>query len=282
VTNPEGDWEKRVVCWGRSDPQWSLLAIRFRDEHAADRLWLVRLLSQVVRQFVQPLLDAVSFDVRERLAVDPRRTTVGTAAVEGEFQDVATVHLVVQRVEAIAGRFLRFGMQRLLEFPNLFRRCQAHANLLALKLFRTSVLNSGSFPPPALTGFIGTTSLSATPVGPACPSRASGWKSRAATDGVSRVVSVLRVFACRRHYPGGTPGSGRFTRREPHFPSGCGLPRFSGGSASTLVLSRPARRSLALRPANSPSRLNDPFSRRLRRLRYLHHRSDSFRLERLS
>ena len=66
------------------------------------------------------------------------------------------------------------------------------------------------------------------------------------------------------------------------FPSGCGLPRFLGGSASTFGLSRPARRSLALRPANSPSRFNDPFSRRLRRFRYLHRRSDSFRLERLS
>ena len=125
----------------------------------------------------------------------------------GEFQDVASVHLVVQRVEAIAGRSLRFGMQRLLEFLNLCWRCEAHANLLALVPFRTLVLNSGPFPPPALPGFIGTTGLSATPVGPACPSRASGWRSRAPTDGVSRVASVLRVLACRRHYPGGTPGS---------------------------------------------------------------------------
>ncbi len=34
---------------------------------------------------------------------------------------------------------------------------------------------SGPFPPPALPGITGTTSLSATPSGPACPSRASGW-----------------------------------------------------------------------------------------------------------
>jgi hypothetical protein len=173
-------------------------------------------------------------------------------------------------------------MQRLLEFPNLFGRCEAHANLLVLMLFRTSVLNSGPFAPPALTGFIATPSLSATPRGRACPSRASRWQSRAPTDGVSRVALVLRVLACRRHYPGGTPGLCRFTRREPRFPSGCGLPRYIGGSASTLTLSRPARRSLALRPANSPSRCDDPFSRRLRRFRCLHHRSDSYRLERLS
>jgi hypothetical protein len=39
---------------------------------------------------------------------------------------------------------------------------------------RASFLNSGPFPPPELPGFPGTTSLSATPCGPACPSRASG------------------------------------------------------------------------------------------------------------
>ena len=36
-------------------------------------------------------------------------------------------------------------------------------------------LNSDPFPPPELLGFPGTTSPSATPGGPACPSRASGW-----------------------------------------------------------------------------------------------------------
>ena len=38
-----------------------------------------------------------------------------------------------------------------------------------------SFLNSGPFPPLELPSFPGTTSLSATPCGPACPSRASGW-----------------------------------------------------------------------------------------------------------
>jgi hypothetical protein len=264
----------RHAVSNRPDPQRSCFALRFGDGDPPHGLWLVRLLSQVFGQFVQPALDAVGLDVR--------RAVVGTAAVEGEFQDVATVHLVVQQVEAIAGRSLRFGMQRLLEFPNLRWRCEAHANLLVLTPLRTLVLNSGPFPPPELPGFLGTTSLSVTPVGPACPSRASGWESRAPTDGVSRVAVVLRMSACRRHYPGGTPGSCRFSGCNPHSPSGCGLPRFTGGSASTLNLSRPARRSLALRPADSPSRCDDPFSRRLRRFRCLHRRSDSFRLERRS
>ena len=56
--------------------------------------------------------------------------------------------------------------------------------------------------------------------------------------------------------------------------------RLRGGSAPTLNLSRPARCSLAFRPAHSPHRWTVRVSRRLRRLRCLHRRSDSFRLER--
>jgi hypothetical protein len=50
---------------------------------------------------------------------------------------------------------------------------------------------------------------------------------------------------------------GSLARRIFHpllLPSDCGLPRFCGGSAPTLSVSRPARRSLALRPARSRSR----------------------------
>ena len=62
------------------------------------------------------------------------------------------------------------------------------------------------FPPPALPGFVGTTSLSATPHGPACPSRASGWEDALPPLGlpVLRAISLLQT--CRRHYPGGIVG----------------------------------------------------------------------------
>jgi hypothetical protein len=63
-------------------------------------------------------------------------------------------------------------------------------------------------------------------------------------------------------------------------PGNDGLPRYSGGSAPTSPFSRPAQRSLALRPACSPSRLGDPLHQKLRQFRYLHCRSDCYRLER--
>src|SRR3954467_630083 len=105
--------------------------------------------------------------------------------------------------------------------------------------------------------------------------------TRPAAQGFPCRVGSL-VQACHRHYPGGTTGSRRFAGCDPQFPSDFGLPRFCGGSAPTSRVSRPARRSLALRPACSRGRQGDPLHRRLRRVRYLHRRSDFYRLERLS
>jgi hypothetical protein len=56
---------------------------------------------------------------------------------------------------------------------------------------RAASLNSGPFPPPELPGFLGTTSPSATPGGPACPSRASGWG----------LAPHRRGFPCCRRFP---------------------------------------------------------------------------------
>src|SRR5438552_6055764 len=92
--------------------------------------------------------------------------------------------------------------------------------------------------------------LSDSPGGPACPSRASGWDTHP-PPGVSRVASVLPVQTCRRHYPGGiVAGIGLLPGGDDG-----GLPQMSAGSAPALTVSRPARRSLTLRPVCSRSRL---------------------------
>src|SRR5215831_3918940 len=77
--------------------------------------------------------------------------------------------------------------------------------------------------------------------------------------GASRVprISVCRhavVITPVAHWVGSLAG-GLF--QPPLLASGCGLPRLFAGSASTLVISRPARRSLRLRPACSPHRHSD-------------------------
>ena len=65
------------------------------------------------------------------------------------------------------------------------------------------------------------------------------------------------------------------------FPNIIGLPRYTVGSASALAFSRPAQRSLTLRPVCSPSRLKATlYTEVLQRLCYLYRRFDCYRLER--
>ena len=75
----------------------------------------------------------------------------------------------------------------------------------------------------------------------------------------SHVATSFSFHACQRHYPGGSEG----VPASLASPSVIGLPHFSGGSAPALPVSRPARRSLAFRPACSLNRLMRPFDTRV-------------------
>ena len=113
----------------------------------------------------------------------------------------------------------------------------------------------GPFPPPALPGFSGTTDPSATlPARPAprgVPVDVCRISARA-----SRVAAFFLFHACQRHYP----GENRWVPTSLASPSAYGLPLLTGGSAPALPVSRPARRSLAFRPAGSLNRPRRPFS----------------------
>ena len=101
---------------------------------------------------------------------------------------------------------------------------------------------------------------------------------------------MLRCLSVYRHAVVNTPVArwaliARGTAYSNRFPvpSGGGLPHHCARSATTLDFSRPAQRSLAV----TACRLAEPpiatrLSRRLRRFRFLHRRSDSYRLERPS
>jgi len=56
----------------------------------------VRLLPERKRQFAEPALDAVRFDIREVLTVRARCALIGAALGPGVGQDVVTADLVVQ------------------------------------------------------------------------------------------------------------------------------------------------------------------------------------------
>ena len=87
------------------------------------------------------------------------------------------------------------------------------------------------------------------PDGPACPSRGPGWMCAASPPG----LPVLLPSSPSMRASVTTPGSGSVPASLSS-PSANGLPLKPGGSASVLSVSRPARRSLAFRPAWSLSR----------------------------
>jgi len=100
---------------------------------------------------------------------------------------------------------------------------------------RTPPLNSGPFPRPALPGVLGTAGLSATPGGPACPSRASGCGPLTRTTWGFPCCLGSPLRTCRRQYPGGTAGSGRSRDGlfQP-FPSDPATSAFPGSMAGRL------------------------------------------------
>ncbi len=113
--------------------------------------------------------------------------------------------------------------------------------------------NQGPFPPPALPGFPGTTGLSATPTGPACPSRGSGWRVPRHRRGFPCCVHPP-FCACRRHYPGGIDRCARRSLPDRCQPSpiyrrvGFRIMSFEACSAFTHV----AARTVAEPPSAAP------------------------------
>src|SRR5262245_54870332 len=230
----------------RWNPQRSLLAVCFRNVHPTDGLRTIRLLSEFLRHFTQPLLHTVRFDVRERLAVHARRAVVDATTPIGVLQHIRAIHLVVQQVEAVHGRALRFGMQRLLQLPNLRWRLQAHANLPAVATADVD-LEPGSLPSTGITRlrrYYGPLRLLRQPDLSLAGVRLV---THPLTE-VSRVASVLPVQTCHRHYPGGmVAGIKLLPGQRPRRPSptdswvGSRVKSFEACSAFTRVMACLAR-----------------------------------------
>jgi len=111
------------------------------------------------------------------------------------------------------------------------------------------------------------------------PSRASGWE---------RVCSrrlgfpVLSEVSCRLHAVAYTPAGTRAAKSLMLPPALAAFPGDGSGRLLHYQFRGLIGCSLALRPARSRIALWRPLRRRLRRLRYLHRRSDCYRLERPS
>ena len=174
---------------------------------------------------------------------------------------------------------LRFHMGRLAQLLDRCRRCQTHSSIACRSLLPAPFPDQGSFPRPALPGFIGTATLSATPRDRFRASRRHRWPAplRQPLRGASRVAHVpssAHAVATTPAEPLGVHVVLLPQRRRP--------PRIPGGSASALPFSRPARRSLLVTACALAESLRTLFHRKLQPLRCLRGRSDCYRLERPS
>ena len=168
------------IAQGRN-AQWPELGalrrrVGLRYEHPSDRIRSVVLIPERKRQFAEPPLHAIRLDIREVLTVHARCALVRAALGPGMGQDVLTADLVVQRVEAKA------RLQPSLSRVTPSAVSEHSPELLGCPISRSLTtycvcLEPRPLPSPALPGFSGTTSLSATPGRPACPSPESGWSS---------------------------------------------------------------------------------------------------------
>ena len=113
--------------------------------------------------------------------------------------------------------------------------------------------NQGPFAPPALPGLSATTGPSATLPAQAGP---RGFPVGACAPPAGLPVLLMPPSCTHAAVTTPTEATGA---RVARFPATGSLPRYSGGSASALPFSRPAQRSLTLRPARSLNRPRRPF-----------------------
>src|SRR6516164_7921446 len=94
----------------RGIPRGRSFSIRFRYPNSSHRLRSIRLPAEYVRQFVEPSLFPIRFDVRKILTVYPRCAVVCFAPLVRIGQHVFAIHLVVQQVEPIVRLLLSFHL----------------------------------------------------------------------------------------------------------------------------------------------------------------------------
>src|SRR3979490_1026033 len=178
-------------------------------------------------------------------------------------QNVFSVHLVVEQVETVVRLALRLLVQLPLKHPDLYWCFQAHRQPPLLSFFKSAsevrALPSagitrhqryrGPLRLPSLAVILTMTLEAQPPPFPALPQLPSPPPPFPDLPQFPRPPSLHAVL----NTPVDRTGPCRF------LPCSRGLPRLTGGSASTTSLSRPAQPSLPLRPAESLARLKRGF-----------------------
>src|SRR3972149_1525772 len=107
---------------GRSPPPrlWGPPPPALRDHPPPYRFWLVRPLSKLFSDAVQPLFQPRRLDVFEALPVHSRCTAVAFGQRPAVGQYVFAIDLVVEQVKAVVRLLLGLAVQLSLHHPDLF------------------------------------------------------------------------------------------------------------------------------------------------------------------
>jgi len=103
-----------------------LPAAGFGNHRPPHRLRPVGLQDEVLAQSRQPPFQARRFDHLKRHSVHSRRAAVLTGQRIGVFENVRSIDLVVEKVEAVGRLRLRLTVKLPLQAADLFRSCQTH------------------------------------------------------------------------------------------------------------------------------------------------------------
>ena len=143
----------------RWDAERALAAAGLWDHHPPHRLAPIRLRSQLLAEPGQPVLQPRRLDPLERHPVHAWRALVGACQIVRMAQNVRPPDLVVEQIEPEAGSALALPYSFLckVRIASGVRRLIANHPTSSASKTRQK---SGSFPPPALPSFIGTTTLS--------------------------------------------------------------------------------------------------------------------------
>ena len=216
-------------------------ATGLRNHHPSDRLRCVASCSNLLPQFVEPALHSVVLDAREGLSVHARRPAVRTAAAHRRGRGCLHATPCHTGSGTAASAPAWPSRRALVGASESFQELPGSRQSPHLGSFERTP-NQGSFPPPALPGFIGRMSPS-----DACRARLPMEPLPGRPDSPTGLpcCESPRVRTCCAHYPG--------EQDDPHMSVHPvvlgGLRLFERRLGARINLSRPAQASLALRPA---------------------------------
>src|SRR5664279_4530347 len=153
-------------------------------------------------QSCQPRLQARRLDLREAHSVHARSARIRAGHCIGVPQDIFSINLVVEHVEAEGRLRLRLAIELSLKGPDLFRCCEAHRQSPSPPHLRKRTRSQG---PLLRRHYPASTLLRPRPIPAITAAFRNVEAATLARDGLPPITRTT-FPTCRAHYPGGSSG----------------------------------------------------------------------------